>query len=78
MYVNFLCEFRGVEQKISQKTNNPYLIFHMEDEDSKSFDITSRNMSLLNGIKKGDLIECKALLNISKFTIFELVSIQKK
>ncbi len=78
MYVIFNAEFRGVEQKISQKTSNPYLLFHMEDENSKSFDITSKDLTLVNGLKKGDFVSCKALLNISKFTIFELISIQKK
>lgn len=79
MCVNFLCEFRGVEQKMSQKTQQPYLVFHMEDSETKSFDITSRDMTLLNGLKKGDLVNCKASLRIfQSFTSFELISIQKK
>jgi len=77
MYVNFNAEFRGVEQKISQKTGNNYLLFHMEDEQGKGFDITSRNMGLMKDIKKGDIIDCQALLNIGKYTNFELVSISK-
>lgn len=77
MYVNFLCEFRGVERKTSEKTQKSYLVFHMEDEQGKAFDIMSRKEELMNGLKKGDMLDCKALLNISKFTVFELISVKK-
>ena len=77
MIVHFNAELRGIEQKTSQKTNSNYLVFHMEDTQGKSFDIVSRDMSLSNNLKKGDLIKCDASLDIGKYTRFELVSIQK-
>ena len=77
MVVKFNAELRGTEQKISQKTNDKYLVVHMEDEQGKSFDIMSRNMALLTNYKKGDFLKCDASLVIGKYTKFELISVQK-
>lgn len=55
MYAEAL-ELRGVEKKVSQKTSQPYLVFHMEETSGNPMSFVCRNMEVYKDtMKKGDL-----------------------
>lgn len=78
MNVNFIGELRGIEQKTSKK-GEKYHVYRFEDiENSEPFNIMCKNLSLVQQVKKGDILSCKAKLKIGTYTSFELIDIEEK
>lgn len=69
-------EVRGFETKVSKQTNTSYLIVYFEDSAGKASNIMCKDVNLANHLKKGDICHLHCNLEISKYTKFELLSVQ--
>lgn len=67
-------ELRGVERKVSQKTNNPYLVFHLEETTGNSLSFVCKDEAVLKpDYKKGD--KFTAVFEYSRFGKVERVAL---
>lgn len=74
MEVSIFGELRATEKKTS--TKGDYMLIHGEDRGGTPFHVFSRNMGIVNNIKKGDECEFIAELSIStKFSNLELINV---
>ena len=59
-------ELRGVEKKVSQKSGNPYLVFHFEEPMGKPMEFVCRDEGVFKpDMKKGDTFS--AVFSYEKF-----------
>ena len=67
-------ELRGVERKVSQKTNNPYLVFHLEEVSGNPLSFACKDEAVLKpDYKKGD--KFTAVFEYSRFGKNERVTL---
>jgi hypothetical protein len=57
-------EVRGIEQKVSAKTQKPYLIIRVEEtETGESNQIISNDLSVASKLQKGFVVDCRVNVN---------------
>lgn len=59
-------EVRGVEEKMSKKTGNPYLLVRVEDEDGAWLNLVDRDMDDKELYKKGNYYDFLLDIQIRK------------
>lgn len=66
-------EVRGVEKRMSKKSNDEYLIVRVEDETGKAYELLDRDVENMSAYKRG--IECDLTLELrlGKYTNVSIV-----
>lgn len=69
-------ELRGCEKKVSQKTNNPYLVFYLEEESGNPLRFVCRDVNVYTpDMKKGNVY--RGVFDYNQFGNLNLVSLEK-
>lgn len=66
-------EIRGVERKLSKKTDSEYLIVRIEDETGKSYELMDRDIENQKYYKRGVQCDLELDLRIGKYTNITIV-----
>ena len=69
-------EVRGVEKKVSKRSNDEYLIVRVEDSTGKAYELLDRDVNNISYYARGIQCDMTLDLNVGRYTALNIVKME--